>query len=101
MPHEAYRLLREIFIPAFSSSEPPFDFGNTTIQRQMIALAPMFRHHRTSFQPPVSVVFVNRVLFGHALNLKRMKARVALLPELLPHVSSEHGEPTLNTLGRS
>jgi hypothetical protein len=42
------------------------------------------------------VVFVNRVLFGHSLNLKRMKARVALLKEILPHVSDEHGEARAN-----
>lgn len=100
VPHEAYRLGREIFIPAFTASERPFDFGNTAIQRQLIALAPKFRQLRTSFQPPVAVVFVNRVLAGHSLNLKRMKARVALLPEILPHVSDEHGEPKLNRLVR-
>ncbi len=85
VPDEAYRMGRDIFIPAFSP-ERPFDFGSSTIQRQLIALAPQFRRHHASFQPPVPVVFVNRMVAGHASNLRRIGARVALLPTLMPYL---------------
>ena len=85
VPDDAYRMGREIFIPAFAP-EKPFDFGNSTIQKQLIALAPQFRRHHASFQPPVPVIFVNRMLAGHASNLRRIGARVALMPLVLGYL---------------
>jgi predicted unusual protein kinase regulating ubiquinone biosynthesis (AarF/ABC1/UbiB family) len=85
VPAEVYRLGRQIFIPAFAD-EGPFDFGSSTIARQLMALAPKFRKHHDAFQPPVPVIFVNRMLGGHANNLRRLGARVALLPVMRSYI---------------
>lgn len=88
VPAETYRMGREIFAPAFDPDRP-FNFGSSTIQRQVIALAPQFRKHRTSFQPPVPIVFVNRVVAGHAGNLRTIGAQIAVTPELSPYIELE------------
>ncbi len=94
VPPEVYRAGAEIFRPAFLDNKP-FDFGNTTVHRQLLELAPEFRRHRASFQPPVAVVYVNRVLAGLAGNLRNLGARVALVPELEPYLESSESSDTI------
>lgn len=90
VPHEAYAAVREIFAPVIDS-ETPFDFSRGTLSRQLLALAPRFHKHWVSFQPPVAVVFVNRMMAGIAMNLQRLGAHVALRPVARPYLEGDRG----------
>jgi predicted unusual protein kinase regulating ubiquinone biosynthesis (AarF/ABC1/UbiB family) len=92
VPDEVYAAGREIFAAVFDP-EVPFDFGNSTISRRLVELAPKFHRHWVSFQPPVAVVFVNRMMAGLVMNLRRLGARVALMPEILQYLEDDGLEP--------
>lgn len=85
VPPDAYAQGREIFLPAFEEGHP-FDFGESSIRKELIKLAPSFRKYAPSFQPPVPIIFVNRTVGGHAGNLRRLGARVDLMTELRPYL---------------
>jgi predicted unusual protein kinase regulating ubiquinone biosynthesis (AarF/ABC1/UbiB family) len=92
VPAEVYARLREILWPLLNSVEP-YDFGPSRMRRQLLAMVPMFREHHASLQPPVRIVFFNRMLAGHFGNLRQLGSRFAFAPLLWSCVDGQAVEP--------
>ncbi|HUT78684.1 MAG TPA: hypothetical protein VM285_13400, partial [Polyangia bacterium] len=55
----------------------PFDFGVSSIHREMISALPRFRIHASSFRLPVGLMLLQRTNIGHYGNLRNLRARFA------------------------
>ena len=70
-----YKLWRDIFARPFLS-ETPFDFGRSTIHRDVLQHMPVFMtKYATAFQPSAEMVFLDRVIAGHYGNLCHLGCR--------------------------
>ena len=86
VPLDYYKPWRDIFMRPLLGDEP-YDFGRSQLQKDAIKLVPGFlTKYLKSFQPPVELVFLDRVVVGHYGNLRKLGARAqyrALLEEHL------------------
>jgi predicted unusual protein kinase regulating ubiquinone biosynthesis (AarF/ABC1/UbiB family) len=90
IPADYYKMWRDIFLQPLMGDEP-YDFGQSQLQREAVRHVPGFiTKYLGSFQPPVELVFVDRVVVGHYGNLRKLGARGHFRPLLLPHL---HGAP--------
>jgi predicted unusual protein kinase regulating ubiquinone biosynthesis (AarF/ABC1/UbiB family) len=74
---EVYGFWIDLMAPLFVSPEP-FDFGTSTIHREMIAALPRFRVHAASFRLPVGLMLLQRTNIGHYGNLRNLRSRFSL-----------------------
>jgi predicted unusual protein kinase regulating ubiquinone biosynthesis (AarF/ABC1/UbiB family) len=86
IPADYYKLWRDIFLEPLLG-DAPYDFSTSAIQRQAVRHVPKFlTKYLTSFQPPVELVFVDRVVVGHYGNLRTLGANAQYRPLLEAHV---------------
>jgi predicted unusual protein kinase regulating ubiquinone biosynthesis (AarF/ABC1/UbiB family) len=75
VPLEYYKPWRDIFMRPLLGDEP-YDFGRSQLQTEAMRLVPGFlTKYLGSFQPPVELVFLDRVVLGHYGNLRKLGAR--------------------------
>ena len=87
-PPDYYKLWRDIFARPLLN-ETPFDFGNSTIHRDVINHMPVFMtKYASAFQPSADMVFLDRVIAGHYGNLCHMGCRGTYGTELKAHVAA-------------
>ncbi|MBI4816631.1 MAG: AarF/ABC1/UbiB kinase family protein [Deltaproteobacteria bacterium] len=80
-----YKSWRDTLLIPFTSPEP-FDYGQSRIHEDVMQLVPGLLKRLDSFQPPVQVVFIDRVVGGHYGTLRKVKSRGRFLDLVLPHV---------------
>jgi predicted unusual protein kinase regulating ubiquinone biosynthesis (AarF/ABC1/UbiB family) len=88
VPLDYYKPWRDIFMRPLLGDEP-YDFASSKLQQEAIKLVPGFlTKYLRSFQPPVELVFLDRVVLGHYGNLRKLGARGHFRPLLEPHLAS-------------
>lgn len=80
---EYYRMWRNTILEPFTRSEP-FDYATSKIHEELVKLVPGLLKRLGSFQAPVPVVFIDRVVGGHYGNLRKIRARGRFLELVLP-----------------
>jgi predicted unusual protein kinase regulating ubiquinone biosynthesis (AarF/ABC1/UbiB family) len=85
-----YKDWRDVFFGPFLAGE--FDYGRAAIHEEVKRRIPGFLKHLPSFQPPVEVVFIDRLMAGHYWNLKALRAQGRFLDHALGHVGLSAGE---------
>jgi len=74
VPLDYYKPWRDIFMRPLLGDEP-YDYGRSSLQHDAIKLVPGFlAKYLRSFQPPVELVFLDRVVVGHYGNLRKLGA---------------------------
>jgi predicted unusual protein kinase regulating ubiquinone biosynthesis (AarF/ABC1/UbiB family) len=63
-----------------------FDYGAATIHEDVMKLVPGAIKRMTSFQPPVELVFINRMIAGHYGNMRKLNARGRFWPLVEPYI---------------
>jgi predicted unusual protein kinase regulating ubiquinone biosynthesis (AarF/ABC1/UbiB family) len=87
VPLEYYKPWRDIFMRPLLGDEP-YDYGSSRLQQDVIKLVPGFlTKYLGSFQPPVELVFLDRVVVGHYGNLRKLGARGQYRRLLEPHLA--------------
>jgi predicted unusual protein kinase regulating ubiquinone biosynthesis (AarF/ABC1/UbiB family) len=87
VPLDYYKPWRDIFMRPLLGNEP-YDFGTSSLQQDAIKLVPGFlTKYLRSFQPPVELVFLDRVVVGHYGNLRTLGARGQYRPLLEAHLA--------------
>jgi predicted unusual protein kinase regulating ubiquinone biosynthesis (AarF/ABC1/UbiB family) len=87
VPLDYYKPWRDIFMRPLLGEEP-YDFGSSQLQHEAIKLVPGFlTKYLGSFQPPVELVFLDRVVLGHYGNLRKLGARGQFRRLLEPHLA--------------
>lgn len=87
VPLDYYKPWRDIFMRPLLGDEP-YDFGGSQLQTEAIKLVPGFlTKYLGSFQPPVELVFLDRVVVGHYGNLRKLGARGQFRRLLEPHLA--------------
>ncbi len=87
VPLDYYKPWRDIFMRPLLGDEP-YDFGSSRLQQEAIKLVPGFlAKYLRSFQPPVELVFLDRVVVGHYGNLRKLGARGRFRRLLEPHLA--------------
>lgn len=71
---EYYRMWRNLILEPFTRPEP-FDYGTSKLHEEFLKHAPGVLKRISSFQAPVQVVFIDRVIGGHYNNLRLIRAR--------------------------
>ena len=71
---EYYRMWRNLILEPFTRPEP-FDYGNSKLHEEFLKHAPGVLKRISSFQAPVQVVFIDRVISGQYNNLRLIRAR--------------------------
>jgi predicted unusual protein kinase regulating ubiquinone biosynthesis (AarF/ABC1/UbiB family) len=75
VPLDYYKPWRDIFMRPLLGDEP-YDYGSSRLQQDAIKLVPGFlTKYLGSFQPPVELVFLDRVVVGTYGNLRKLGAR--------------------------
>lgn len=87
MTHEFYKTWRDTILEPFLQDEP-FDYGKSVVHDKIKALVPMLLSHLESFQPPVEIVFIDRVIAGHYGNLRIVRSRGDFLGIVEKHLRS-------------
>ncbi|MBI2379108.1 MAG: AarF/ABC1/UbiB kinase family protein [Deltaproteobacteria bacterium] len=82
---EYYKLWRDTLLIPFTQ-EGAFDYGTSRVHESVMQLVPGLLKRLDSFQPPVEVVFIDRVVGGHYGTLRRVRSRGRFLELVLPHV---------------
>ncbi len=85
-----YKPWRDAFALPFVH-EGIFDYGASTIHDEVIKLVPGAMRRMASFQPPVELVFIDRMIAGHYGNLRKLRARGRHWPLVEPLISSVLG----------
>lgn len=86
VPLDYYKPWRDIFMRPLLGDEP-YDFGASSLQQEAIKLVPGFlTKYMGSFQPPVELVFLDRVVVGHYGNLRKLGAQGQFRPLLEAHL---------------
>lgn len=80
-----YKEWRDVLLEPFARPEP-FDYAKSTVHEAVVARAPTILKRIASFQPPVEVVFIDRVLAGHYGNLRKIRARGRFLELVMPYL---------------
>jgi predicted unusual protein kinase regulating ubiquinone biosynthesis (AarF/ABC1/UbiB family) len=82
---EYYEDWRGVLLAPFLRDEP-FDYGASTIHHELKKRIPGVLQRLGSFQPPVELVFVDRVVAGHYWNLRKLRSRGHFLEHVRPHL---------------
>jgi len=69
-----YKPWRDLFVQPFVHDEL-FDYAAATIHDDVLKLVPGALKRMASFQPPVELVFIDRMIGGHYGNLRKLGAR--------------------------
>ncbi len=83
--HDYYKLWRDTLLLPFKADEP-FDYGASQIHEDVKRLIPGILKRLNSFQAPVEIVFVDRVVGGHYGNLRTVRSRGRFLDLVLPYL---------------
>lgn len=87
VPLDYYKPWRDIFMKPLLGDEP-YDFGHSSLQQEAMKLIPGFiTKYMKSFQPPVEMVFLDRVVVGHYGNLRKLGAVGQYRGLLEPHLA--------------
>jgi len=87
VPLEYYKPWRDIFMRPLLGNEP-YDYGSSRLQQDAIKLVPGFlTKYLGSFQPPVELVFLDRVVVGTYGNLRKIGVRGQFRGLLEPHIA--------------
>jgi len=87
VPLGYYKPWRDIFMRPLLGDEP-YDFGTSNLQQDAIKLVPGFlAKYLRSFQPPVEMVFLDRVVVGTYGNLRVLGAQGQFRPLLEAHLA--------------
>ena len=87
VPLDYYKPWRDIFMRPLLGDEP-YDYGSSRLQQDAIKLVPGFlTKYLGSFQPPVELVFLDRVVVGTYGNLCKLGARGQYRPLLEAHLA--------------
>ncbi|MGO1461413.1 MAG: ABC1 kinase family protein [Marinobacter sp.] len=76
-----YAMWRDILIVPFNS-EQPYDFGESSIHKDVAAKTSTVFKYLDSFKPPVESIFIDRMIAGHYWILKRLGVQAAFGEEL-------------------
>ena len=85
LPDGFYKPWRDLFLEPLVGPDP-YDFATSAIQRKALRFVPRSMKYLGSFQPPVELVFVDRVVVGHYGNLRALKVNAQYRPILEGHV---------------
>ncbi|MCA9636689.1 MAG: AarF/ABC1/UbiB kinase family protein [Myxococcales bacterium] len=80
-----YKPWRDAFALPFVTDQA-FDYGASTIHDDVLRLVPGALKRMASFQPPVELVFINRMIAGHYGNLRKLQVRGRFLPLVEPYI---------------
>lgn len=69
-----YKTWRDVLLAPFIA-DGPFDYGTSKIHEDVIANVPSLLPRMSSFQAPVEVIFLDRVIGGQYGNLRKIGAR--------------------------
>ncbi|MCK6549420.1 AarF/ABC1/UbiB kinase family protein [Myxococcota bacterium] len=69
-----YKTWRDILLVPFLA-DGPFDYGASKIHEDVVAYIPSLLPRMSSFQAPVEVIFLDRVIGGQYGNLRKIRAR--------------------------
>jgi len=87
VPLDYYKPWRDIFMRPLLGDDP-YDYGRSSLQHDAIKLVPGFlTKYLRSFQPPVELVFLDRVVVGHYGNLRKLGAIAQYRGLLEAHVA--------------
>jgi len=87
VPLDYYKPWRDIFMRPLLGDEP-YDYATSSLQQDAIKLVPGFlTKYLRSFQPPVELVFLDRVVVGTYGNLRKLGARGQFRPLLEAHLA--------------
>jgi len=86
IPPEYYKKWRDILLRPFITTEP-FDYGTSTVHDEVKLMLPTFIAKLGLFQPPVEVIFMDRVIVGHYGNMRMIRSRGHFGDLVLPFVS--------------
>ncbi|RBW48403.1 ABC1 kinase family protein [Marinobacter sp. F3R11] len=82
-----YAMWRDILIVPFDS-EQPYDFGQSSIHKDVAAKTSTVFKYLDSFKPPVESIFIDRMIAGHYWMLKRLGVQAAFGEELRKYLST-------------
>ncbi len=82
---EYYKPWRDLFVQPFVHDEL-FDYAAATLHDEVLKLVPGALKRMASFQPPVELVFIDRMIGGHYGNLRKLGARGRHWPLVEPYV---------------
>ncbi len=83
-----YKTWRHTILTPFLSDEP-FDYGASTVHDDVKRLVPGLLKRLASFQPPVEIVFIDRVVGGHYGNLRIIRSRGRFLDIVMKTLNQE------------
>ena len=78
-----YKAWRDLFAGPFLG-DVVFDFGQSKIHDEVIAMVPGVLKRMESFQPAKDLIFLDRMVAGHYGNLCKLQSRIAVLPLIRP-----------------
>lgn len=81
-----YAMWRDILIVPFNS-EQPYDFGESSIHKDVAAKTSTVFKYLDSFKPPVESIFIDRMIAGHYWILKRLGVQAAFGEELREYLA--------------
>lgn len=84
-----YAMWRDILIVPFNS-EQPYDFGESSIHKDVAAKTSTVFKYLDSFKPPVESIFIDRMIAGHYWILKRLGVQAAFGEELRRYLAESH-----------
>jgi len=84
---EYYKGWRDVLLMPFVRPEP-FDYGTSTVHEDVMKRVPTLLKRIASFQPPVEVVFIDRVIGGHYGNLRKIRARGRFMELVMPYLEA-------------
>jgi len=83
---EYYKDWRDLFLTPFIQKEP-FDYGASTVHEGVLKRVPGVLKRLRSFQPPVELIFFDRMIVGHYGNLRKIESRGRYLEILGDYVA--------------
>ena len=91
---EYYKDWRDLFLTPFLQAEP-FDYGTSKLHDEVIKRVPGVMKRLRSFQPPVELIFIDRVIAGQYGTLRKVKSRGHFLEILEPFLALEQAKYTV------
>ena len=82
---EYYKKWRDVLLKPFLSEEP-FDYGSSDIHDDVKKMIPGSVAKLGLFQPPVEVIFIDRVIVGHYGNMRTIRSRGRFRDLVLPYI---------------
>jgi predicted unusual protein kinase regulating ubiquinone biosynthesis (AarF/ABC1/UbiB family) len=67
-------------------TEDEFDYGTAAMHEAVVKLVPGILKRQASFQPPVELIFIDRVVGGHYGNMRKLRARGRFVPMVRPYL---------------